>query len=325
MAEQIVTPSQDQQTAWFDLAKQKIQNKEQAKALQRINELKHLIIKSVNDTLVELKLHKYDGNITYFKLSSDEVIQRLGNEWNVSKLHEWEAPAICEGMQSNDYVTQCIKQYGDQYGPCDVISNPIFWEFILNEVCVYCAAIASEIFGNSSDIQLSNTLHTCLGVCGLLDILKRKLLSKQTLINNIRLQSIINQQFGTKIDIEKSKQTHDIKKVYKQCALSIQKEAMKSGKAFMKLYKVYKIQRHKEKKRKANKSKKQIETDDDKLKATPPTVDSTPTEQEKEEEKTKEEEIVYNAEVESKDKSSNTNLFVLASIIAFCLVILAVV
>merc|ERR1712228_830972 len=187
---------------------QKGENKE----LKRFQKIKELIPKSINKTLQELKCKQYDGSIKY--------------------------------LSETDFDSKC--------------NDTEFWQLILSELSTYCKDLAREIFSDSQDVQLSDALKRCLEECVLLDIMKgsivfdgnkkERLLLKDTVIHDVNLQNCINNEIGTKLDIETWKKTDDRNKVYMKYGLMIQKQAMKSGKDFMKLLKVHKIRKHKEKK-----------------------------------------------------------------------------
>ena len=178
--------------------------------------------KSINKTLEELKCKQYDGDLAYLSDLSD-----------------------------TEFSSKCSKSTDES----------AFWQLILSELSKYCNSLARELFPERQDVQLSDALKRCMEECALLDIMKgtvaleggkkERLLLKDTVVHNVNLQNIINENIGTKLDIEKWKQTDDRNKVYMNYGLMIQKKAMKSGKEFVKLLKVHKIRKHKEKKQKA--------------------------------------------------------------------------
>ena len=287
--------------------------------------MQELTPNSMNDTLVELKLGKYEGTMQYFKISENDVISAVLSEWDISKLNDWKGPFLNENENENNinweqYEMECYK-----FADLNKHSiNHAFWELMLNELWTYSKELSTEKFPNPSDVQLRDTLNKCLSVCCLLDILKgtivandkfkneskkQSLLLKETITNNIHLQSIINENIGTKLDIERWKKTEDTKKMYQHCGKTIQKEAMKSGKEFVKLYKIYKLNKHKEKKRK-QKAKQEAER---KVKEEEATKIKQETEKEKEKEeeaKAKEEEQQpqqVSKEIEPENKKEPTN------------------
>eukprot|EP00483_Globobulimina_turgida_P011322 UN11344 len=88
-----IGPPGDNYSNWLNIAKDQIKETEEKDALKRIETIKKLITKSVNDTLLELKLGKYQGKIRYFnKISENEVVNKLKNEWDILKLNEWKGP-----------------------------------------------------------------------------------------------------------------------------------------------------------------------------------------------------------------------------------------
>ena len=247
---------------YYNISKTK--EREKSITIKKIHAMQQLALKSINDTLVELKLGKYEGALKYFTITENDVINKVLNEWSNSKLNDWKGPILNE----NDNEIKWEKYEEESYKFADLnkcFVNHAFWELMLNELWKYSKSIANEKFPNSSDIQLCDTLNKCLSVCCLLDILKgsisfndtfknearkkQNLLLKETMTSNVNLQSLINDNVGTKLDIEKWKRSEDADKMYRHCGLTIQKEAMKSGKAFVKLYKIYKLTKHKEKKR----------------------------------------------------------------------------
>eukprot|EP01084_Bolivina_argentea_P053053 97394_1 len=210
---------------------------EEKDALKRMETIKQLVPKSVRDTLEHLKLSKYILFNLYrsFQISESEVINRLKTEWkNYLSLNKPSIDAnITEYIHNNKH---------------NVWHS--FWNLIFDSIFIYCKKISDQIsrqmFPNYSDIQLVNSVNKCLCVCTVLDLAKRTitkksneniiimlLLRKETVINNVNLQNILNDNI-CKLDIEKWKQNGwEDKKIYKEYCIGLQKEAQKSRKNFI--------------------------------------------------------------------------------------------
>eukprot|EP01083_Nonionella_stella_P228135 808773_1 len=110
MAEQAVTVGND-----------KIKEIEEKDALKRMETIKKLVPKSVNDTLKELKLSKYASNITTnFSISEEEVINKLKTEW--------------DNYLDTNKPTIDMTEYLDN-NKCFVWHS--FWDSILNSIFIY--------------------------------------------------------------------------------------------------------------------------------------------------------------------------------------------
>merc|ERR1719361_224080 len=81
-------------------------------------------------------------------------------------------------------------------------------------------------------------------------------LSRKSMVSNVHIQTELNRAIGTTLDVERWAQSEDEKKVYKRCGMMIQKEVVKRGKAFIKLFKAYRVEK------KQARSLRKLQTDD---------------------------------------------------------------
>eukprot|EP01084_Bolivina_argentea_P299548 516352_1 len=202
-----------------------VQTKE---ALQRIVVIQKFIPESVKENLLQLKLPKYNGQVHFFVISQQQVINEFANEWD--KFVELHKPL-------NDIHT--LSEYVG-YHKHNVMHS--FWDLILKEILIYCKKISRELFENPPDDKLCHMLNTYLCIRAILDMLQSNLMLKATVINNTCLQRMINSYFGSNLDVEKWKRFNEKVEddtIYQQYVMCLQKLAHKSGKEFLSLYESY--------------------------------------------------------------------------------------
>ena len=197
----------------------------------RLDALRQIVPKSVNMTLDGLKLKKTG----FPMISDDDIVDNLVSQWTDHCLLEWTGPSFGDDVAErswSEYESACY-QFADEQSAS--ISHT-FWISALDQMAAYCQYIAFKTFPDPESISLAQALNRCLRACALLDVLKETItiddrtdtvLSRRSMATNVRIQNKINNDFITdsQLDIDRWSQTEDEMKVFKRCAVMIQKEA----------------------------------------------------------------------------------------------------